>query len=323
MNEPLNPEACGDCSACKKNGGDPWKCHRPWNVGKLLGPLDVWYDPDTGLKKSKGFNSKRAAGSDWFDKDGSFDMASGEKLSYKDQRERAFFGDSWDSKGNGKSHATTYERCAHSHPALVIPLADGTSVTIYGGAAGSPVHKDCDIYVELDAYSAGVLRPFPWEEQDGGKLVIKYPVTDMQAPKDPAGFKKMVKWIVEQLLVGKKVHIGCIGGHGRTGTLLAAIVKELTGNVDAISFVRQHYCKKAVESDSQSQFLAKEFGIKPEKGYKSYGGGKDSNGGKTPKVEPQSQIGKFNERFKDLFGGKEVTLPVEPIATKGNIWFTK
>jgi hypothetical protein len=52
-----------------------------------------------------------------------------------------------------------------------------------------------------------------------------------------------------------------VGGHGRTGTVLAAIVAEMTEKKDAIQWVRKHYCKKVVESKVQVQFLMKHYGV--------------------------------------------------------------
>jgi hypothetical protein len=320
--KPLSPEACGTCSECRQTDKNPWRCRRPWRVGNLLGPLDTWYDPKTGLKKVKGFSSNNYSNS--YGNSKSFEMDT-----YFDKKDRGSDLDSWDTvdddysgyrSGKTKSTSTVpYEKCAHSHP----PLEIEPGFTVYGGAAASPVVKDCDIYVALDSYSGGDIKAYPWNT--GGPIVVNFPITDMQAPKDAVEFKKMVVWLKEQGQAGKKIHIGCIGGHGRTGTLLVALMKEVTGNVDAIAYVRKNYCSKAVESDAQVRFLAKEFGVKEEKGAKSYGGGKggkefiyDSNKGYT--VEKPSQIGKFNERFKDLFGGKEVTLPIDPVGKKGNIW---
>ena len=313
--EPLNPEACGSCSACRNSGNDPWKCRAPWGVGKLLGPLQTWYDPTTGLKKSKGFSSNKGY-SAGFRK--SFEMDT-----YKDS-------DSWDTaddsgygyKGTSSKPHVPYEKCAHSHPALEIE----PDFTVYGGAAASPVKKDCDIYVALD-YGGGEIKSYPWNT--GGPVIVNFPITDMQAPKDAVEFKKMIVWLKAQGQAGKKIHVGCIGGHGRTGTVLAALVKEVTGNVDAIAYVRKNYCAKAVESDSQVRFLAKEFGIKEQKGAKDYGGGSskgtkefiyDSKKGYT--VEKPSQTGKFNSRYGDFFKSstKEVTLPIDPVVKKGNIW---
>ena len=41
----------------------------------------------------------------------------------------------------------------------------------------------------------------------------------MEAPSNVARFKKLVTWVCTQLQDGKTVHIGCIGGDGRTGEI--------------------------------------------------------------------------------------------------------
>ena len=43
----------------------------------------------------------------------------------------------------------------------------------------------------------------------------------------------------------------------------------MRGETDAITYVRTHYCPKAVESTAQIDFLHKHFGIKKQKGSKS------------------------------------------------------
>ena len=137
----------------------------------------------------------------------------------------------------------------------------------------------------------------------------------MQAPKDAVEFKKMVVWLKEQGQAGKKIHIGCIGGHGRTGTLLAALVKEVTGNVDAIAYVRKNYCAKAVESNSQSpvpregvrhQGTEGREGLRRRQDLQQRGSKEfiyDSKKGYT--VEKPTQTGKFNSRYGDLFKGRK------------------
>ena len=67
----------------------------------------------------------------------------------------------------------------------------------------------------------------------------------------------LVLWVLEQIASGKMVEVGCMGGHGRTGTLLAALRAaqgELPGR--AIGWVRNNYCKRAVESNGQVDFVA-------------------------------------------------------------------
>jgi hypothetical protein len=51
---------------------------------------------------------------------------------------------------------------------------------------------------------------------------------------------------------GKFVEIGCIGGHGRTGTVLAAMATVCGVAPDqAVKWVKDNYCKEAVETEQQ------------------------------------------------------------------------
>lgn len=182
------------------------------------------------------------------------------------------------------------ERCYKSHPALKLP---GTELVIYGGSCINPVVADADIYIGFDGGMTFTGKQFPWSE--GHEILFR--ITDMSVPKDVSQFKKLVDWTGEQLAAGKKVHCGCIGGHGRTGTFLAALVSA-HGEKDAIEYVRTHYCKKAVESTEQIKFLAKTFGITEAKGSKSWGGSTSYNSGSS---KSRSVAGKV-ERYKPLGG---------------------
>ena len=141
----------------------------------------------------------------------------------------------------------------------------GTDLVIYGGSCSDPAVKDAD----------GLHRPLRHDEADQPGLAVDrgrrrsyFPVTDMRAPSNPKDFRKLVEWAKEQLEAGRKVHVGCIGGHGRTGTFLAALV-SLFGEKDAIAYVRKNYCERAVESTEQVTFLKQHFGVTPAAGAKS------------------------------------------------------
>lgn len=184
---------------------------------------------------------------------------------------------------SGGKVSGSFERCYHSHPAVVI---DGC--TIYGGSCSNPVVKDADVYIGFDRSMEMTTRSLPWT--DG--IEFLYPITDMSAPKNPETFKKLIEWLSEQLRAGKKVHIGCIGGHGRTGLVLAALVKHMTGEEDAIAWVRKHYCKKAVETSEQIKFLGTHFGIKSASATKSFSySGKSGSTGKSVGFHQPSSIG--------------------------------
>jgi hypothetical protein len=180
-------------------------------------------------------------------------------------------GSSRSYKGSGSSYSSYgsgYKRCYESHPALPLP---GTELVIYGGSCSNPVVTDADVYIGFDHSIKLTQRSWPWKK--GTEFLFK--ITDMQAPDNADEFRKLVLWTKKQLEEGKKVHAGCIGGHGRTGTFFAALVAEF-GEKDAINYVREHYCKKAVESSVQVEFLKKHFGITPAQGAKSYGVSKSS-----------------------------------------------
>jgi hypothetical protein len=154
-------------------------------------------------------------------------------------------------------------RCYESHPVLEV----GTG-KLYGGSARRPVIRNADIYVVLQSGDLDGRQSDPWEKQTVTE--VQYAIRDMEAPENVTRFKKMVTWLCNQLHDGKTVHVGCIGGHGRTGTVLSAIVAEVSDTKDAIQWVRTHYCKKAVESKEQVKFLMKHYGVADAKPTKAF-----------------------------------------------------
>lgn len=158
------------------------------------------------------------------------------------------------SSSFGKSKGTKLgPACYESHPALKLP---GTDFVIYGGSCGHPVVRDADVYIGFDHSMRWSYRHFPWKK--GAEVLFLVP--DMGVPSDVAEYTKLVNWTHKQLEAGLKVHAGCIGGHGRTGMFLAAVVSTF-GEPDAINYVRKNYCHKAVESSVQGRFLHTNFGV--------------------------------------------------------------
>jgi len=100
--------------------------------------------------------------------------------------------------------------------------------------------------------------------------IIKIDWSDMGVPDLPKSFwKELIKVIRAEK---KRVVISCLGGHGRTGTALSilAVMMGIT-KTDPVKFIREKYCKEAVESNSQLDYIEEMTGIKvEEKGAKSY-----------------------------------------------------
>lgn len=65
--------------------------------------------------------------------------------------------------------------------------------------------------------------------------------------------KWLIKTILDKMEQGYTVELGCLGGHGRTGTILACMVIEAEGldPKDAINQVKEQYCQEAVETLTQ------------------------------------------------------------------------
>lgn len=119
-----------------------------------------------------------------------------------------------------------------------------------------------DIGFYLDDYwaddrlvtSPGFAPPFLSPQPQGGTII--YPWMDLTAPNDMGEIERACLWLLAELEAGKFVDIGCIGGHGRTGTLISCllVMQGMDPNM-AISKIRQEYCSQAVESIAQTRFI--------------------------------------------------------------------
>jgi len=156
-----------------------------------------------------------------------------------------------------KSYTSTWVRCWDDHKPIKISNGE-----VLGAARAHP-QKGYDIYIGLDYGMQFQTKNWPWQKNGGtGPVEFLFPIPDMSVPKDVKNFKKMIVWMLGQLDDGKRIQVGCIGGHGRTGLVLAALV-QVAGIAPrkAIQWVRKHHCKKAVESESQVKFLVKHYKV--------------------------------------------------------------
>lgn len=217
-------------------------------------------------------------------------------------------------------------RCYESHPVLKVGKGK-----LYGGSARFPI-KDADVYVILQSGDMNGRQSDPWEKQM--VYEVQYSIRDMEAPANVARFKKLVTWLCNQLHEGKTVHVGCIGGHGRTGTVLSAIVAEALEKEDAIQYVRKHYCKKAVESKAQVAFLMKHYGVtsvEPTKGNRGNGEAKATSWTPVqswPAAPRQLELKKDSPlqgkvRRIDPEGLTKATKSFTPMASSRSIWKRK
>ena len=70
--------------------------------------------------------------------------------------------------------------------------------------------------------------------------------------------------VIDFIQTGKNVLVHCEGGHGRTGTFVTVLLhlaKHEPSKQDRIAWLRKTYCKKAVETADQMEYL-KKLGVK-------------------------------------------------------------
>lgn len=128
-----------------------------------------------------------------------------------------------------------------------VTLPDGTQVTAVSFDAIDPYSRgrqpDYGLYLDHR------WRP-PWVHDH-----LDWP--DFGVPADPARVVTTLRSRLDPARAGERVEIGCLGGHGRTGTALACLA-TIAGlpAVDAVAWVRASYCLKAVETAEQEAFVA-------------------------------------------------------------------
>lgn len=218
----------------------------------------------------------------------------------------------------GVKNAKPLVRCFETHKPLTIG-----EYQIYGGSCSSPIVKDADVYIGFDHSMTMTENSWPWKENPSTE--VYFHITDMQAPSNAKDFLQLIAWTAEQLKAGKKVHAGCIGGHGRTGTFLAALVTHMTGMKDSITYVRTHYCKKAVESTVQIAFLGKHFGILPAEPSKGGFGSYPKNAKQKqlfdskPFTSPKS-AGSPGKVVSSSSKSKPSAQSIQPVSSMKSIW---
>jgi protein-tyrosine phosphatase len=139
--------------------------------------------------------------------------------------------------------AATHE--VHVHRTRV-ELPDGTAVTAVSFLGDGPY--DRDPLPDFGLYLDERWDP-PWAHEH-----VAWP--DFGLPPDMAALRTALVDLLDRSRAGDEVELGCLGGHGRTGTALACLA-VLTGTPagDAVDWVRAHYCIRAVETDAQRGFV--------------------------------------------------------------------
>lgn len=127
-----------------------------------------------------------------------------------------------------------------------VRLPDGTTIIAASYLSPDPYTRDQDPQYGL--YLDPRWQP-PWDHDH-----LDWP--DFGVPADRAAVVSSLQSLLDRARQGRTVEIGCLGGHGRTGTALA-LLAVLAGHPpdDAVAWVRHHYCPDAVETRAQLAYV--------------------------------------------------------------------
>jgi hypothetical protein len=129
---------------------------------------------------------------------------------------------------------------------------------IFTGGKNIEQIQKSDLYVCLDYQYLPSNYIFDSSQKThlNGKLRIVFaPFQDMGIPKKE-NLKIVINKIIPVLKKGGRVHVQCIGGHGRTGTVLACLIHKINKETNPVNWVKHNYCEKAVESYAQVVFIS-------------------------------------------------------------------
>ena len=130
----------------------------------------------------------------------------------------------------------------------VVTMPDGTVITAVSFDAVDPYARDRQ--PDYGLYLDRRWQP-PWAHDH-----LDWP--DFGVPDDPDLLLTALRSVIDRARTGERVEVGCLGGHGRTGTALACLA-ILTGYpaAGAVAWVRASYCQKAVETAGQEAFVSR------------------------------------------------------------------
>jgi protein-tyrosine phosphatase len=150
----------------------------------------------------------------------------------------------WDDDAYSGYTAAKWEpKCRHNHEAVTFP----DETVIHASSSGQ--HKDHP-KVDFGCYAYDGFRPEP-------DIALFLSWQDFGLPH---GELRLVVYELKRMVMlareGFDIEVGCMGGHGRTGTMLACMA-TLCGvpPAEAVAWVRTHYCAEAIETEEQEWFV--------------------------------------------------------------------
>jgi protein-tyrosine phosphatase len=79
-------------------------------------------------------------------------------------------------------------------------------------------------------------------------------VEDFKVPEDEEAWLRAAKDLIRHALRGRRAFVGCRGGVGRTGMMIATVAKIL-GETSPVFWTRRNWRREAIETLAQERFV--------------------------------------------------------------------
>lgn len=146
-----------------------------------------------------------------------------------------------------KATKSVVKSCSHAQQEVKLP--NGTIVYCTALRSANQIEGPPDFGLYADS---GWVTTATWRNE-----MINWP--DMSLPRNPDMALDQIEDAYQRACHDERVDLGCIGAHGRTGTILAIMVLmatdgSMTGR-EAIKWVWDNYCSHAIETKRQEWFI--------------------------------------------------------------------
>lgn len=84
---------------------------------------------------------------------------------------------------------------------------------------------------------------------------LHFPIRDYGVP-DARSFEMLLINLIKIAEEGHVVYVGCYGGIGRTGMIVAGLARVLIAGVNPVSWAREYYLGHAVETERQEVLIS-------------------------------------------------------------------
>ena len=174
-----------------------------------------------------------------------------------------YYRDTWDIPLGGFNKTPKYTQCWHHMTPFTFKSYEYDSYTVHLSGSSAISHDPgvkelptVGVYMD-DTWLQDRLASNTNTEVDLSQPASLYIGWRDFDSLDVALLEEAIEWLMPYLdRPDSIIEIACMGGHGRTGTYLASLMVRLGwGPTDAIEYIRNNYCKKAIETKPQEELI--------------------------------------------------------------------